>query len=161
VDLSVKVLGTTVARTLQARIAAPVLEIGKDRFSRVELARVECFNFVACGLLTRALHDLKVSSTRDLYDNYPPTALALPTVGVISLAVLGAAFEHHGLGGAAPLETWMRKHQQNGGGMVTFATVKARDAEEKQTERRAKTARKHTRRNAAHALRVKRFEART
>src|SRR4029077_14569041 len=106
--------------------AAPLLRIGADTFDRKQLAAVACYNFVAAANLSRVLADLKVKDTRDVFHNVPPTALALPHLGAVSLAVLGAAFEHKGLGGDAPLEAWVTKHRPTDqrGEFLTFSTIK-------------------------------------
>lgn len=44
--------------------------------------------------------------------------------GVVSLAVLGAAFEAKGLGGDAPLEAWVKQHQDKDETLTTFSTIK-------------------------------------
>src|SRR5262245_43940174 len=164
-DLSTKVLGTSTAKTLGDRVRAHVLVIGRDHFARGDLATVECFNFIAAQNLTRALARLDVASTRDVFNRIPPSALAVPQVGAVALAVLGAAFEAKQLGGDAPLETWMVKHQRVNGmtvaqAIATFDTVKHRASIAAQRERRSDRARKHARRDTAHRLRVDRYSRR-
>jgi hypothetical protein len=91
--------------------------------------------------------------------------VALPHLGVISLAVLGAAFEAKRIGGDAPLESWVRKHAHQdrlgAAEMVSFYTVKRRELAELATERKAKKRRQRQRRNRAHEMRVERFTERT
>lgn len=126
-DLSSHFLGQTAILGLQQRLTAPVLTIGKDRFTRTDLARGLCFNFVAAAALDRAIADLHVKSTRDLFEKIAPRDLALPRVGTIALAVLGAAFELQGLGGATPLDAWVSHHHDPARGhreRLTFATFK-------------------------------------
>src|SRR5262245_594927 len=129
-NLSTEILGATAVTQLQATSKAWVLEVGRDRLTRADLARVGCFNFVAARNLTAILEDVPVKSLADLYARLPPAALALPHLGVISLAVLGAAFEAKGIGGEAPLESWVAKHAAGNGrrAMVTFHTLKQREA---------------------------------
>jgi hypothetical protein len=136
VNLSTTLLGTTAVRALQQTVARPVLQVGSDRFTRADLAGVECYNWMAAGHLTHVLHEqLQVKNLKDVYENIPPRALALPTIGVVSLAVLGAAFEAKGLGGDDPLENWARKHAlpgKKGKGqapLTTFYTIKKHEAE--------------------------------
>src|SRR5262245_33256300 len=100
-------LGQSVVKALEASAAAGIVEVGKDKISKRELAGEGCYNFHAARLLSRALAELKVASLKDLYERVPPTALAIPGLGVVGLAVLGAAFEQRGLG---DLESWVRKH---------------------------------------------------
>jgi hypothetical protein len=162
-DFSTKILGTAVVTALQTRTARPVLMIGKDAFTRSDLASVTCFNFVAAATLSTCLAPLKLKSTKDLFETIPPAALALPRLGSIALAVLGAAFEAKGLGGDHPLETWMQQHAPAGAKrpiFTTFHTVKARDAKERRAEAKGKKRRQRQRRDAAQQMRVERFAAR-
>ncbi len=48
-DLASHFLGETTTTALQKRIAMPVLVIGKDRFTRSDLAGVACFNYIAAA----------------------------------------------------------------------------------------------------------------
>lgn len=158
-DLSTHVLGSSIVNHLQARPKATILRIGSDEFSRRDFAAVDCFNFTAAANLDYLLNKhLKVKDTHDLYMNHSPTDLALPRMGAISLATLSAAFEKKGLGGASPLETWLRKHEVK---MATWGTMKERELDDLRKEARATKRRKGARRNSAHHLRVMRFERRT
>jgi hypothetical protein len=121
VNLARTVLGASAVDRLSTAAGEAVLVVGSDTFTRSDLSAVGCFNFVAARYLTHALHDLGVTNLRDVYDRVPPRDLALPGVGVISLAVLGAAFEAKHIGGDSPLETYVRKHQTK---LTTFDTVK-------------------------------------
>ena len=160
--LSDRVLGSTTTRTLRDRTAAPVLRIGADTFTRHDLAAIDCFNFLAAANLSALLTEhLRVKDTRDLYNNTPPSALAVPRLGAIALATLGAAFEVKGLGGAAPLESWVNKHATDKAApLVTFYTLKHRDEAERAAERKQLKARKAARRDKAHRTRVDRFTER-
>ena len=137
-NLSTSVLGSTAVKQLQATSSAWVLEVGSDRLTRSDLARVGCYNFVAAGNLTAVLKTIAVKNLADLYARIGPTALALPHLGVISLAVLGAAFEAKGIGGEMPLESWSRKHSTMNGSteLVTFHTLKLRELAEAARERK-------------------------
>jgi|KBSMisStandDraft_5_1062788.scaffolds.fasta_scaffold00317_29 hypothetical protein len=157
-DWSVHVLGS-VGTKLQARTHAVVLRIGRDTFDRVSLSKVQCFNFTAAANLSRILtRDLEVKDTRDLFDRIHPQQLVLPRLGAVSLAVLGAAFEAKGIGGATPLANWYRKHLKVED-RVTFTTLKTRTATHEKAADDAKP-RKAARRDTAHRLRVDRFLAR-
>lgn len=164
--LSTKVLGTDTVRQLEERITTPLLVIGRDRFHRQDLATIGCFNFIAAQRLSSVLQQLGVKDTQDLFTNFPPTALVVPSIGAIALAVLGAAFEARGIGGNQPLEAWILKHRgsiDSRKDIVTFHTLKHKEAQREIGEARAKKARahrKHTRRNQAHQLRVDRFTSR-
>ncbi len=155
---SSKVLGTSIAKTLQERGVVPVLVIGTDRFTRGDLSSLDCFNFTAAINLTNILKELPFKSTKDLYERCSPASLALPRLGYISLAVLGAAFEAKGLGGQTPLESWMKKHRD--GEMVTFNAVKHQVAREVEQAKKDARTRKESRNRKAHELRVMRFEER-
>lgn len=128
-DLSASVLGRHVVTYLSDSLSTPVLTIGRDKFNRAALAGVACFNFTAAANLSRVLnHDLQVKDTRDVFEHVHPDRFVLPRLGPISLAVLGAAFEAKGLGGATPLHTWFQKHRE--GRMITFASLKAHHDED-------------------------------
>jgi hypothetical protein len=88
-----------------------------------------------------------------------PTALAVPGLGAISLAVLGAVFQQKRLGGDAPLEAWARHHQRNGDRgreLVTFGTLKHRSRDMKAERAEKKRARKR-RRERTREVPVERF----
>lgn len=128
-NLSTRILGTSAVKTLQDRSTGIVLTIGRDTFTRADLAHVECFSFLAAANLSRVLADFSVTSTRDVFDTIPPAALAVPHVGAISLAVLGACFELKRIspGTTPPLEAWILKHRAKdaiGPELVTFHTLK-------------------------------------
>lgn len=157
-DLSAALLGADTARSLTERLTIALLTIGSDTFTRRDFARVDCFNFLAAANLSHYLNKtLKVDNTRDVYFNVNPGELAIPHLGVYSLAVLGAAFECKRLGGDAPLENWLKQHKVE---IVTFHTMKLHELKDGQQERKDRKARKHARRNQAHGLRVARFEGR-
>lgn len=125
-DLSNAVLGRSVVAYLVERRDSVVLKIGSDVFNRATLSGVACFHFVAAANLSKVLNaELRVKNTRDVFDNISPERLVLPRLGSVSLAVLGAAFESKGIGGATPLENWFHKHRDK---TVTFHALKAHDA---------------------------------
>jgi hypothetical protein len=159
-DLSTSILGATAAAYIRERQGAALLRIGSDTFTRADLARVECFNFTAAATLSRILNrELQVKDTREVFERIPPEALALPRLGAIGLAVLGAAFEAKRLGGEAPLLAWMRKHRPEAK-VITFASLKHHDEAERARERKDTRARKRRRRDRAHSIRIDRHEAR-
>jgi hypothetical protein len=158
-NLSTTILGSTAVKQLQATSSAWILEVGSDRLTRAELAGVGCFNFHAARSLTTILKDFSIKNLADLYARLPPSAVALPHIGAISLAVLGAAFEAKGIGGETPLEAWAKKHGPAGDpakAMVTFHTMKQRERAERAEERKRKRGRRHR----AHGLRLARFTER-
>ena len=157
-DLSAPVLGKTVVSYIATRQRSVVLQIGRDRFDRAALSAVACFNFLAADRLSHILNrELQVTDTRDLFDRVNPNRLALPGLGGVSLAVLGAAFQAKGIGGGSPLLNWFRKHELN---PVTFSTIKHRDAAERAKEKTETKTRRRARKTKAHELRVNRFEQR-
>jgi hypothetical protein len=164
-DLPATFLGTSTTEALKTRNATPVLQIGRDALTRHDLAGVDCFNYVAALNLSRALADIGAKSIRDVFEHVTPMMLAVPHVGAVSLAVLGAAFEHVGVGGGSPLVAWVTKHRapDSKRELVTFDTFKHRAADMKAatTERRAAKARAHARRDTAHRTRVDRYSRRT
>jgi len=124
-DYSDALLGTYIARRLRERNGAPLLRIGTDVFTRHDLARVECFNFLAAANLSAVLTEhLQVKNTRAVFETVAPADLALPHLGAVALAVLGAAFEAKGLGGDAPLENWAKRHLAKDASIVGFASLK-------------------------------------
>ena len=161
-DLSTKVLGTSIVTKLQQTIAAPILTIGTDQFTRADLAGSQCFNFLATYHLNKALAEFRVKNTRDLFMRIAPTALALPQIGAIALAVLGTAFALKDLGGDSPLESWVARHSDKGAeGIRTFHTIKHKVLAEERGEKKAAKARKKQRTEKARAIKTERFLART
>ncbi len=162
-DLSTRVLGTNVVTHLRERAAAVLLRIGRDSFDRAAFSHVACFNFAAAANLSALLNrELRVKDTRDLFERIPPALLAIPRLGSVSLAVLGAAFEIKKIGGDAPLEAWVRRHQDKDTKIVTFDSMKhhAADLLAARDERQRAAARTRGRRNQAHRLRVDRYTTR-
>lgn len=152
------ILGSATVKKIQERIAQPVLTIGTDHFTRAHLARLSCFNFLAAATLSNIVtHHLKVQNTKDLFQRIPPSALALPGLGTISLATLGAAFESK-LG--KTLSDYINHHLADDGKVVTFSTIKSQFGGDSKAEKKAKkdeNTRKRARGRKAHELRVERF----
>src|SRR5262245_17555721 len=132
-DLAVKVLGSTAVTKLSAAYVEHVLVVGRDKLTRQDLAAVGCYNFVAARHLTAAAKALAVKDLRDLFETVPPKDLALPHVGVITLAVLGAAFEAKRIGGDSPLTTYVRKHAPK---VTTFTSIKLAAADDGRQKRK-------------------------
>lgn len=151
------ILGVGAVKAIQERIKAPVLTIGTDRFTRAHLASISCFNFLAASTLSNIVTKaLKVENTRDLFYNVPPGRLALPGLGTISLATLGAAFEHK-LG--KTLSDYIDHHRAENEKVVTFDSIKRHSSDTKAEKRTKESARhrRHGRNAAAHELRTNRF----
>jgi len=137
-DYSDVILGGYAARRLRERTASTLIEIGRDRFTRSDLAHVDCFNFFAAARLSDVVNrELQVKDTRDLFENIPPAALALRGVGTICYAVLGALFELKRLGSPSPLQKWCEHHLEKDEHLVTIHTLKeaARKTQRKRKER--------------------------
>jgi hypothetical protein len=158
-DLSAAILGKSVVAYITERQKTAVLRIGRDLFDRSALSKVACFNFTAAANLSKLLNtELRVKDTREVFEHIHPDRLAIPRLGAVSLAVLGAAFEVKGLGGDAPLLNWFAKHR---GSPITFASLKHKDETERAKEKKDTKARKAARRNIAHTIRVERLEKRS
>jgi hypothetical protein len=128
-DFSNRVLGSSIATKLHERADAVLLRIGRDEFRRGDLAQVSCFNFLAAANLSAILNrELAVKDTRDVFEHVAPSALALPRLGAVAIATLGACFELKGLGGDHPLEAWVRKHtaHHTDAEVITFGSLKAK-----------------------------------
>ena len=159
--LSNTILGSTAVKQLEAAYGEHILVIGEDRFTRRQLASVGCFNFIAARNLTTILKPFEIESVRTLYERLPPGALALPHLGVISLAVLAAAFEIKKIGGDDPLGSWARLHMGDAKrAIVSFHTMKHRELTQLQTEQKEKRARERERKRkvAEAALKGTKFE---
>jgi hypothetical protein len=150
------ILGKGAVAQLQDRVKAPVLTIGSDRFTRAHLAAMSCFNFIAASHLSHILtNQLQVKDTKDLFQRISPLSLALPGLGVFSLATLGAAFEHK-LG--KTLTEYIDHHRAEEDKVVTFSTIKHQSMDSKADKRAKKDEkqRKRNRRAATHEHRVER-----
>lgn len=158
--LSPAILGENIVRKLNERQTSAVLTIGSDRFTRPQLSKLGCFNFLAAARISALLDELKVKDTADLFHNYDPAHLALPGLGAICLATIGCAFEAKRLG---TLASYVAKHQEKGTSIVTFATFKKHnelDQKAARKEKRAARERKHSRLDKATTIRGDRHIAR-
>jgi len=125
-DYSTATLGTRVVAQLRDRVAQPVLAIGRDRYTRHDLALGDCFNYQAARRLSDAIAALRVKDTRDLYQHVEPEQLALPQIGAFAFAVLGTCFELQEVG---TLDDWVKQSRKKGTPVVTFHTIKAHIAQ--------------------------------
>ena len=153
--LSQSILGKHAVESITSRAKAALLVIGSDTFTRSDLSKTVCFNFLAAGNLSRLIAGLHIKSTRDLFYRIHPTQLALHGLGSISLATLGAAFELKKIG---TLEDWVTHHTKSAE-FVTFSTMKAKslDTDAVAAEKKAIKTRKHGRNAAAASIRTRRF----
>jgi len=153
-DLSARVLGRSVVSYLTDRQKSAILTIGSDRFDRASLAGVSCFHFLAAANLSKLLTtELRVANTRDLFDSIDPMRLAIPRLGAVSIAVLGAAFEAKGIGGKSPLEAWFAKHRDS---TVSFAMLKHTDPKQPDTQEKKSDGKHPDRPKARQSARVPR-----
>ena len=120
---SVASLGTTIVRSLQQRSETPLVIIGKDKYTRHDLAMHQSFNYVAAAHLSTVLKTLNIQSTRALYQQHSPNDLALPGIGAYAYAVLDAIFEFEGIGN---LDDWITRNLKKGASIVTVNTLKQR-----------------------------------
>jgi len=157
--LPTAILGKGTVVKLEERQSSAVLVIGDDKFTRPQLSKIGCFNFMAASRLTQYITELKIKNTRELFQTVPPQHLALPGLGPICLATIGAAFEVKGLG---TLADYIARHTEKGHLVVTFATMKhnVRDQEAAREEKKAAKKRKASRNDRAQNLRADRHIAR-
>lgn len=120
-DYSTATLGRGIVAQLRDRVEQPLLRIGRDHYTRHDLAIADCFSFKAAQNLNAAIAKLNVKDTRDLFRSVEPEQLALPNVGAFSFAVLGTCFEQRGVGS---LDDWVERSRAKGSRIVTFATIK-------------------------------------
>lgn len=115
----------------------PILVIGRDKWTRLDLADMGVTQLRAARIVTGLAKDYHAKSTSDLYQKLSPAALAHNHgVGLHSLFVLWRAFEAKMLD---PTQ-WYWKGRE--GSIVTFNSIKAQDrratAAEKKTARSRK-----------------------
>lgn len=139
-DTSGPLLGVTATKYITETQTTVILTCGSDRLTRADFAGVQCFNFMAVRNLNDALQGVGVKNLRELFERVSPIDFAIPHVGVIALAALGAAFEAAGVGGSTPLANWAKKHA-NGSPLRTFDTIKAHRAA---PQVRGRSRRRHT-----------------
>lgn len=112
-------------KTFLDTLDQPVLEIGRDRWSKTELAAdLKLSNPIAARNVTRFCLENKIKSTRELYDKTSPYSLAGEMgIGLTFLYVVWQAFRSKGL----DPEKWYRKGEK--GAIVTFNSYKRREHE--------------------------------
>lgn len=120
---SVATLGTSIVRHLQERSDTPLVVIGKDKYTRHDLAMHQSFNYVAAAHLSTVIKTLNVQNTRALYQQHGPNDLALPGIGAYAYAVLDAIFEFEGIGN---LDDWVQRSLKKNAPLVTVNTIKKR-----------------------------------
>ena len=121
----------------------PLLTIGRDVWTRGDLARMGVVQTRACSILTGIARKLKVDSLNDLFDHSSPYTFAEYPAGVTTLYVLFAAFLDRDLDPNA----WYRAGKD--AAIVGFLRLKARELdararERADTKRRARSSRRRS-----------------
>lgn len=123
-------------QTFISRLNEPALQIGKDVWTRHQLAdELRVANFKAAALVTRALRELKVKNLEEVF-SWDPTSLAVVhNLGETGMYVLLRALEAKGHNPKA----WYGANSKE---LVTFRTLKLREQRKAEREKRAKRRRK-------------------
>jgi hypothetical protein len=137
-------LGSTFVRELTDRDKGAALRIGRDAWSRHEVGeRLRVVHTRACAILSAICRQLKVQSTRDLYNSTSPYTFADYPAGVTTLYVMFAAFRDKDL----DPDAWYAKGQEQA--IVSFFALKHREqvanqrtrADQERRQRRDRTRR--------------------
>jgi hypothetical protein len=131
---------------------SPILTIGSDHWTRADVAAMGITQTVACGNLTKIAKGLGVRSLRDLFDRTSPYSFTEYRAGVATLFVLFAAFADRGLDPS----TWYRGKKPTDV-IVTFYSLKKRDADARARERRDERKRSRATRRETHRRAVQAF----
>ena len=125
----------------------PILTIGKDSWTRQEIVAMGITQTVACGNLSKITKQLGVLNTKDLFERTSPYSFTEFRAGVATLYVLFAVFAEKGLD---PTQWYQGKSESQI--LVTFESLKHREAQARARERaderkraRSKRARTHQR----------------
>jgi hypothetical protein len=143
----VPILGKTFVHRL---IDQPVLQIGKDAWSRRDVALLGVTHTLACANLTKVAKDLGVTSTKDLYQSTSPYTFADYPVGVTTLYVMFAIFRDKEL----DVDTWYAKGLK--GALATFVTLKHRELEAHRRTKEDMARERRAQRRTQHEADVKR-----
>src|SRR5262245_15276735 len=110
-------------KTFLDHLALPALVIGKDQWSRSQLATdLSLSNPVAAGKVTKYCRDHRIRDTKHLYDHSSPYSFAGERgIGLTTLYVVWQAFRAKGLNPAK----WYEKGEK--GAVHTFSTYKRRE----------------------------------
>jgi len=137
----VKVFGTSFVKDYTEHV---VLTVGNDTWTRGELGRLGVVQARACSILSGIAKQLKVKSTRDLYDETSPHSLAEFPCGVVTLYVLFAIFLDKDL----DPDAWYRAGKNQA--VVTFTSLKHRELEARERERREQKSRNRSNQRRIH-----------
>lgn len=140
------ILGETFIKQMNA----PILEIGKDRWSRAAFAtELHSTNAIAATKLSAFCKKEGVKSVADLYNKHSLYSLASERqLGVTTAYVALRALEARGYSVLA----WCRKSETDA--IVTFLTLKHREQLAEQRTRQAQTKRRRQTRRAIHEKEV-------
>ncbi len=143
-----KLLGADFVHRLQNRDDPP-LRIGSETWTRHEIAaQLGCLHTAAARLLTAAANEIGAKNVRDLYRRSTPYTFARHGLGPTTMYVLWRLFESQGL----DAEAW--SHGGTAGAMVTFETMKKREAKAEQRTREGERKRKRSQRRREHETAV-------
>ena len=128
-----------------------VLRIGKDSWTRGELAKLGIVQTRACSILNGIAAKLKVQSLADLYHTTSPYSLAEFPCGVVTLYVLFAIFLDRDL----EPDAWYKAGQQKA--LISFISLKHKELEARALLNRETKARERKARRGRHERDVKRI----
>jgi len=130
----------------------PVLTIGRDTWSRQEVAGMGLTQTVACGILSGIAKRLGVQSLADMYERTSPYSFTEYRAGVATLYVLFAAFASRGLD---PTAWYQRKRESEV--IVTFVRLKQREAQAQARQKTEDRSRSRAARRSSHRRAVAAF----
>ena len=143
-----KVFGTTFVRDYQER---PLLVVGRDTWTRGDLAQMGITQMKACSILTSIAKALDAKSLADFYKNTSPYSFADYPAGVTTLYVLFACFAEKDL----DVNRWYMAGKEHA--LTTFEALKQREAKARARERADTKRRKRSSRRQTHEGQVKQF----
>lgn len=124
-------LGSSFVGALTATDEHAPLVIGRDRFSRLELAELGITHMRACYILSGIAKDLGSKSVRHLFDHSSPYTFATYPAGVTTLFVVFAVFQAEGLS----VRDWYAAGKDKA--VTTFVTLKKKELEATARTKRA------------------------
>jgi len=144
-----QIFGATYIRHLTG---SPILTIGKDTWTRQDVAAMGITQTVACGNLSAIAKSLGVRSLQDMFDRTSPYSFTEYRAGVATLFVLFAAFKSRDLD---PRQWYQGKSEA--ATIVTFESFKHREAKARERERRDERKRARSKRQKDHRRAVQAF----
>jgi hypothetical protein len=145
-------LGTTLVRDVTDHGDGAALRIGKDVWSKTEIAiELGVVHVRSARILTAECKKLGVRNTGDLYERTSPYSFAGKGVGVYTLYVMFRAFRAKGFDPNA----WYAKGQESA--IVSFFALKHREQQAEKRTRDDQAQRKRRTRSRRHAADVDKF----